>query len=215
MLRQWRPDPGRAEAFPCLRTTIFLAARTRSPRVVFKAETIEKERSSIMTTTTIETATSRRIAIAPIRRDFLDRARTEGLDDQGQPVRRLIAEGGEPCRDVLRRAKAGEELILASYSPFSRPGPFKEFGPIYILANPDREEVVMDDLPSAGTSADYLNARFVVRAYTENEEIRDAQLVEAVDFNEVVDALFEVPETAFLHVRFPTYGCFACRIGRA
>ena len=66
--------------------------------------------------------------ITPIRKDFLIKVRESGIDDQNQPIVHFIAEGGEPCRDVLRRAVAGEELILASYCPFSKPGPFKEYG---------------------------------------------------------------------------------------
>jgi len=168
-----------------------------------------------MTTATIHSERQQRVRITPIRLDFLTRARTEGIDDQGQSVQRLTAEGGEPCRDVLRRAAPGEKLILASYSPFSRPGPYKEFGPVFILAEPDPANVTLDSLPSAGTSSDYLNERFVIRAYSAREEILDARLVAASDFAEVVDTLLASRDTAFLHVRFPTYGCFACRIDRA
>ncbi len=75
--------------------------------------------------------------IRPLPQAFLDRVRNEGIDDQGEPVQRLIAQGGEPCRDVLRRARPGEAIPLAS------------------------------------------------------------------------------PDTAFVQARFPTYGCFACRIERA
>lgn len=56
--------------------------------------------------------------ILPVRDDFLARARSEGIDDLGQPVERMFATGGEPCRDSFRRAEAGEALILASYCPF-------------------------------------------------------------------------------------------------
>ncbi len=36
--------------------------------------------------------------IVPVRDDFLVRARNEGIDDLGQPVQRMFATGGEPCR---------------------------------------------------------------------------------------------------------------------
>lgn len=63
-----------------------------------------------------------KIAIRPIKEDFLLKVREASLDDQNQKVVRLTAAGGEPCRDVLRRAKPGEELILASYCPFTVAG---------------------------------------------------------------------------------------------
>jgi hypothetical protein len=151
--------------------------------------------------------------VAPLPAAFLARVRTEGLDDLGQPVKRVTAKGGEPCRDVLRRAHPGEELILASHSPFSKTGPYKEFGPIFVLADDPDETVRRDALPSGGDT-DYLRAQFVIRAYSENEEIVDAALVQAADAQNVVERFFARGDVAFLHARFPTYGCFAARLDR-
>jgi len=159
---------------------------------------------------TVQTA----VRIAPLRPDFLDRARTEHLDDLGQPVKRLVAKGGEPCRDALRRAKPGEALILASYSPFSKPGPYHEYGPIFILENPDPQPPTLDELPSAGAPGDYLREQFAVRAYSAEEEIADAALIRAHELDETVARFLDSPDVAFLHVRFPVYGCFALRIDR-
>ncbi len=66
-----------------------------------------------------------------------------------------------------------------------------------------------------GSPGNYLQARFAIRAYSAYEEIVDADLVEAEDAQVVVDRFFARPDTAFLHVRFPSYGCFACRLDRA
>ena len=151
--------------------------------------------------------------VAPLPAAFLARVRTEGLDDLGQPVKRVTAQGGEPCRDVLRRAQPGEELILASHSPFSKTGPYREFGPIFVLASESPEDVRRNGL-RAGGDTDYLRAQFVIRAYSENEEIVDAALVDAAGAQNVVERFFERGDVAFLHARFPTYGCFACRLDR-
>ena len=80
-------------------------------------------------------------SIAPLPELFLQRLRSAGIDDLGQPVKRLVAEGGEPCRVVLRRARAGERLILASFTPFTAPGPYKEYGPVFVLADSKGEAV--------------------------------------------------------------------------
>ena len=151
------------------------------------------------------------IRIAPLPQEFLDRARSEGLDDQGQPVQRMIATGGEPCRDVLRRAVAGEELILASFSPFSRPGPYREFGPVFLLANPSEEPVAWDTFPVNG----YIQERLVLRAYDKDEAIRDGVLLTREEAPEALERLLAHRSTAFVHARFPVYGCFALRIDRA
>jgi hypothetical protein len=164
-----------------------------------------------MDMTLAETST---ISIPPLPTAFLDRVRFHGADDQNHPVRRLRAEGGEPCRDVLRRARPGEELILASFSPFTIPGPYKEFGPVFVLAVASDEPVRRDVLPIEGRDR-YLRDQFVIRAYSKHEEIVDAALVTPATADERLRALLDVDDVAFLHVRFPTYGCFACRIDRA
>ena len=145
------------------------------------------------------------LTIAPLPAAFLDRVRREGVDDLGQPVKRLIAEGGEPCRDALRRAEPGEELILASFSPFTKAGPYKEFGPVFVLAN---------GAPNAALTDGYLRERFVIRAYSHDEAILDAAMVTHEDADEAIERFFASNDTAFLHARFPVYGCFACRIDR-
>ena len=146
------------------------------------------------------------LTIAPLSQSFLDRVRTQGLDDQNQPVRRVIAEGGEPCRDVLRRAEPGEELLLASFTPFTVAGPYKEYGPIFVLARDTGEP--------AHLRPNYLREQFVIRAYSAAEEIVDAALTRAADLAATVERFFASDATAFLHVRFPAYGCFAMRIDR-
>ena len=150
------------------------------------------------------------IRIAPLPPHFLHKVRTEGIDDLGQPVKRVVAAGGEPCRDVLRRALPGEELILASFSPFSKVGPYREYGPVFVLAN-DVDSVSAPALPTDG----YLRERFVIRAYSEAEEILDAAMVTPDDADAAVERLLGRGDTAFLHVRFPVYGCFALRVDRA
>jgi hypothetical protein len=151
------------------------------------------------------------INIAPVPSAFLDRARNEGIDALGQPVRRVVADGGEPCRDVLRRAQAGEELILASFSPFREKGPYREFGPVFILANASDEDIPREELPVA---QGYLRDRFVLRAYSSREEILDAAMVTPSEAEATLESFFATPEVAFVHARFPLYGCFACRIDR-
>ena len=151
------------------------------------------------------------ITIAPLPSAFLNRVRSEGIDDLGQPVRRMLASGGEPCRDALRRAEPGEELILASFSPFQCVGPYREYGPVFVLANASDADGAHDALPTAN---DYLREQFVFRAYAGDESIRDAALVTRESAEATLERFLASPETAFVHARFPTYGCFALRVDR-
>ncbi len=157
------------------------------------------------------------IYLKPLPQDFLTRVRERGLDDQLQPVQRYVsAEGGEPCRDVLRRARPGEEVILASFCPFTQAGPYKEFGPVFVLANPTDEAVLRAKLPLPdGQPETYLGQRFALRAYDHTESIVDGELAEAADAESIVARFLDRPEVAFVQARFPAHGCFACRIERA
>jgi len=112
-------------------------------------------------------------------------------------------------------ARASGQLILASFTPFSKAGPYKEYGPIFVLADDSGEETRRDRLPPAGSEHDYLRDQFVVRAYSDVEEILDAAMTKAADIAATVERFFDRADIAFLHVRFPTYGCFALRIDRA
>jgi hypothetical protein len=154
------------------------------------------------------------VTVAALPAAFLERVRNEGIDDLGQPVKRVVAAGGEPCRDVLRRAEPGEELILASFSPFAKIGPYREFGPVFVLANASEEEVARDRFPQSGGER-YLRDQFVIRAYSPNEEIVDAAFTTPATADETIEGFLGREDTAFLHVRFPTYGCFALRVDRA
>ncbi len=150
--------------------------------------------------------------ITPIRAQFVERARSKAIDDQGQPVRHLIAEGGEPCRDTLRRAVKGEALILASYCPFDLAGPYREYGAVFITATEAPQGAT--DLPLIGAPP-YLGAAFALRGYSAQEDIVDAVLSAPASAHEQLAALLANDKVAFVLVRFAAYGCYACRIDRA
>jgi hypothetical protein len=110
--------------------------------------------------------------VVPLKDGFLDRVRHSGLDDQQQAVERSVAIGGEPCRDVLRRALPGEDIILASYCPFELAGPYKEYGPIFVLATHREAPCALHALPIGDGNA-YFKRPFVLRAYSRAERIVD------------------------------------------
>lgn len=151
--------------------------------------------------------------ILPIKSTFLQRAREHATDDLGQTVERVLAKGGEPCRDALRRAEPGEELILASYCPFEIDGPYKEYGPVFILAHANQQSSPVNRLPVNGTNA-YFGMQFVLRAYSASERILDACLSSPEQCEADIHRFFRNREIAFILVRFAAYGCYGCRIER-
>ena len=153
--------------------------------------------------------------ITPIRSDFLIKVREHGIDDQNQPIVKMIAKGGEPCRDVLRPAKAGEELILASYCPFYKAGPYKEYGAVFVLANQSNEVVNYCNFPlPSNTQNNYFGDYLVLRAYNNDESIHDAQLVTASNAEQTIIELFGAPQVQFILARYAAYGCYALRLDR-
>ena len=153
--------------------------------------------------------------ITPIRNDFLMKVRGSKIDDQNQPVVELIAEGGEPCRDVLRRARPGEKLILASYCPFYKAGPYKEYGAIFLLANESDELVDFARLPlTENKETDYLGEVYILRAYNSEESIFDAHIVTAETAEETINEFFEHSAVEFIHARNAAYGCYSFRLDR-
>jgi len=153
--------------------------------------------------------------ITPIRSDFLIKVRQAGIDDQNQPVVTTVAKGGEPCRDVLRRANVGEKLILASYCPFSKAGPYKEYGAVFVLADQANEPVNYDKFPLPTNSInDYFGEIFVIKAYDEQESISDARLVNPVNAEQTIADFFQQTQVDFIIIRFAAYGCYSLRLDR-
>jgi hypothetical protein len=153
--------------------------------------------------------------IIPVRADFLDKIRNAGIDDQNQEVEISYASGGEPCRDVLRGAKPNERIILASYCPFTKSGPYKEYGPIYVLENQGNEQFDDTKLPlPAGIDTDYLGDLFVLKAYCKNERILDSKLATPDDANTILDEYFNNAKVSFVIARYAAYGCYSFRVQR-
>ncbi|RQO59804.1 DUF1203 domain-containing protein [Paucibacter sp. KBW04] len=151
--------------------------------------------------------------VVPLRQDFVQRARSEGLDDLDQPVEHHIAQGGEPCRDALRRARPGERLILASYCPFEQVGPYREYGPVFLLADPAAQPLGASRLPLQGEPP-YLRDSFVLRAYSAQQRIVAAEIVHPAQAEPALLGLLARADVDFVLARFAAYGCYACRVER-
>jgi hypothetical protein len=66
--------------------------------------------------------------------DRLQAMRDHGADEFGNPWKPRAAEGWEPLRCCLRRAPAGQDIALISYSPWPLPWttPWAEAGPVFV-----------------------------------------------------------------------------------
>lgn len=116
---------------------------------------------------------------------------------------------GAPCRHCLQDAVAGEQVALASYSPFEGPGPYNERGPVFVHTHDCTRPTPSSDVPAI------VAKRLVaVRAYNAKEEIIVSDLTQGTEAPALIERFLRDDATAFLHVRAARNGCFLCRVDR-
>ena len=115
---------------------------------------------------------------------------------------------GFPCRHCLRWAKPGERVILFPYAAISPGHPYSESGPIFIHAEPCKRYTATREYP-----ANFREGR-VFRAYDANQNIIGAEIADGAKPEAVIEKLLENPETAFVHARSLTHGCYTFEIER-
>jgi Protein of unknown function (DUF1203) len=118
------------------------------------------------------------------------------------------AKPGYPCRQCLRDAEIGEEVILVSYDPFTAQSPYRCASPIFIHST-SCTPYDADELPEQLTRGDRS-----VRAFDEESMMLDAALIQGEDLAATIDRLFDNPEIDHLHIHNEPRGCWAARIDR-
>ncbi len=149
------------------------------------------------------------IAIDPA---IAERFRATGLDDRGNPVKRMTAtnDSGFPCRVCLHYAKPGEEMLLGSYNLPKPQGLYWTPSPIFVHAEPCTPYEGADEIVDIVRH----NALVSVRAY-------DADGMVLYDLGQVSDgtevdaplarALGDV-RTSFVNIHTARPGCLLCRV---
>ncbi|MFN2517487.1 MAG: DUF1203 domain-containing protein [Jatrophihabitantaceae bacterium] len=139
----------------------------------------------------------------------LRRIRSEQHDDHGNELIGLLDDaGGAPLRCCLRDSRSGERIALIAYSPFCRPGPYAEVGPIFIHAQECDGYRDQDRYPDA-----FRTRAQVLRAYRADGTITGGTVLQRGDSPEQVAAeLFADPEVELLHARNVVHGCFMFEI---
>ena len=112
-----------------------------------------------------------------------------------------------PCRHCLQWAKPGECVILFPYNAVPPGKPYSETGPIFVHANPCRR-YAQDEYPG-----EFRTGR-AFRAYNSTDDLIDAILPNGEEPEAVIEKLFRNPETAFVHARSATHGCYTFKVER-
>jgi hypothetical protein len=151
--------------------------------------------------------------VVPLPEAVADRVRRLRSDDHGNTeIEVTVADKkpGYPCRVCLEDAEPGEPMLLFSYSPFNRPRPYRNVGPIFIhgeRCSPYR------DIKRVPTQL--RNRLLALRAYDESDSMLGAHVVDGNEVEVVIQRLFEDPRAKYIHVHNARPGCFACQIERA
>jgi hypothetical protein len=116
--------------------------------------------------------------------------------------------GQFPCRHCLHWARPGERVILFPYASVPPGHPYSETGPIFVHAEMCDRYAGTEEYP-----ADFRKGR-VFRAYNAEHEMIDAEVANGAEPEVVIEKLLKNPETAFVHVRSLTRGCYTFGIER-
>jgi hypothetical protein len=145
----------------------------------------------------------------------IDPHAADALRAAGGPTYVADAHPGYPCRQCLRDAEIGEELILVSYDPFEQSNassPYRCTSPIFLHCEPCTPYV---DAPTTESLPAQLTGRTLsLRAFDADEMMLDAALIEGGALAATIDRLLDNDEVHHLHVHNASRGCFAARVDR-
>jgi hypothetical protein len=148
--------------------------------------------------------------VVPLATEIAEAARRDA--ESGRSDHALITVNsptGFPCRHCLRWATPGEHVVLFPYAAIPTGLPYSEIGPIFVHAQSCQRYAATTEYPEQ-----FRRGR-VFRAYNSGCDIIDAQIVNGEEPEAVIATLLENSETAFVHVRSATHGCYTFQVERA
>lgn len=156
------------------------------------------------------TAPSTQLVFEPIPGPLLERIRSEGVDEAGNPISVRSTEEGDPLRCCLRAARRGESAMLIAYTPPGTTGAYAERGPVFVHAQQCEGYRSPGNYPP--TLAHHPQ---VVRAYNYDGAIADGSLAEdGREALRLIEAFLSRDDVAMVHVRNVGYGCYNFAVRR-
>ena len=147
--------------------------------------------------------------IVPIRTEIAEAARHQ--TEVGAPDHVFVtadSPNGYPCRHCLRWAQPGERMILFPFAAIAPGRPYSETGPIFVHAEPCERYAATHEFPS-----EFRKGR-VLRAYNSRHDIIAAEVANGEGPEAVIERFLQKPETAFVHVRSASHGCYTMEVER-
>jgi hypothetical protein len=153
--------------------------------------------------------TTSKFRVVPLQTEIAEAARAAA--EAGAPDHAVVvadAPAAYPCRHCLHWAQPGERMILFPFAAIPAGHPYSETGPIFVHADSCERYRAIAEYP-----ADFREGR-AVRAYNSQNEMIAAEAANGVGPEALIERFFEMPETAFIHIRSVTRGCYTMRIER-
>ena len=99
-------------------------------------------------------------------------------------------------------------MILFPFAAISAGQPYSESGPIFVHAESCERYQTVDEFPR-----DFRRGRSI-RAYDSGRNIVAAEVVNGSEPEAIIEKFLENPETAFVHVRSASHGCYTFEVQR-
>jgi Protein of unknown function (DUF1203) len=147
--------------------------------------------------------------VVPLRTEIAEAARAAAA--AGAPDHAVVTADspqGYPCRHCLRWAQPGEPMILFPFAAIPPGRPYFESGPIFVHADACERYSATDEFPAA-----FRDGR-VLRAYNSEHDIIAAEVPNGAGPEAVIERFLQKPETAFVHVRSASHGCYTMEVER-
>ncbi len=147
--------------------------------------------------------------IVPLHTEIAEAARAAA--EAGAADHRVVTADsprGYPCRHCLQWAQPGERMILFPFDAIPPGRPYSESGPIFVHAEACERYCATEEFPAA-----FREGR-VLRAYNSQPDIIAAEVANGAGPEAVIERFLQKPETAFVHVRSASHGCYTMEIER-
>ncbi len=115
---------------------------------------------------------------------------------------------GYPCRQCLRDAEVGEELLLVSHDPFTVDSPYRSASPVFIHRSPCAPD-------SSATLPEQLTCRQLsVRAFDANAMMTNASVIQGTELDATLQTMLSDTTVEVVHVHNAGRGCWAVNVAR-
>lgn len=145
----------------------------------------------------------------PFRFEPIDRAAAEALRSAGGVLHVADEAPGYPCRQCLRDAELGEELLLVSHDPFRGDSPYRSASPTFI------HRVDCGDPDVSGVPDQLRRRSLSVRAFDAEEMMIGAAVIDGGALADTLVAMFAESTVDRVHVHNSPRGCWATTVVRA